>query len=93
MLRQEYNGYTNWHTYITREHELDAIVTAIQDGELELFDADGLRDYIVDQYEEHFDFNIGHPARLAVEFWRDAIYSEVDWQQLAEWVRVAVEDK
>jgi hypothetical protein len=86
------NGFTNWQTYSIREQELDHVVQMTVAGEMDPMDHEQLRDYIVDLHES-VGFTIDFAPAFAWELFHNAIYSEVNWRELAEWVSEAVKEE
>lgn len=74
MTKQEYNGWTNWYTWMIRCHCLDEIIESIE--RRDEFTQKDLRDAV-----EEYAF-AGEPSGIAQELLRDALNTEVDWDEL-----------
>ena len=74
MTKVEYNGWTNWETWMIRCHCLDEIVEGIE--RKDEFTEQSLRD-AVEEYAL-----AGDPSGIAVDLIQMALNIEVDWAEL-----------
>jgi hypothetical protein len=79
MTKLEYNGWTNWETWLIRCHCIDEIAEHIERPDE--FTEKALRE-AVEEYAL-----AGDPSSIAVDLIQNALNSEVDWDELYKAVR------